>query len=139
MMEGRMRNNRSKKSDVRPEEIEQLQERLIHFAVRIIAVARALPANQVCAHIALQVVRAATSSAANYAEGRSAESRADFIHKLRIALKELRETYVWLRIIAEAQLILPLAKLASIIDECDQLIAIFVACINTARRPSVTP
>jgi len=131
-----MQNNRSTKLHAQAEQVEQLQERLIHFAVRVIVLARALPANQVCCHISLQIVRAATPAAANYAEARSAESRADFIHKIRIALKELRETYVWLRIISEAHLIQPASKLIHIIDVCNQLIAIFVSCINTARRSS---
>jgi four helix bundle protein len=111
-----------------------LQQRLVEFAVRVIVVGTALPANKVGAHIASQIVRTGTSPAANYAEAQSAESRADFIHKMKICLKELRETHVWLQIIASAALIKPASKLALLLDECNQLIAIFVSCINTARR-----
>lgn len=76
-----------------------LEDRLIDFAVRIINVIDALPNTKVGNHIGGQLLRSGTSPAPNYVEARSAESRKDFIHKMKIALKELRETLIWLRII----------------------------------------
>ena len=111
-----------------------LDDRLIGFAVRIIHVVQALPATQMGKHIADQLGRSGTSPAANYGEAESAESVADFIHKMKIALKELRESKVWLKIIEKAKLIEPAAKLTDIIDENDQLISIFVTSITTARK-----
>jgi four helix bundle protein len=83
-------------------------------------------------HIAGQLLRSATSPAANYAEACDAESRRDFIHKLKVCLKELRETWVWLRMAAE---LTKSADSTSLINECNELIAIFVASLKTARRP----
>jgi four helix bundle protein len=110
-----------------------LEGRLIDFAVRIIEVARSLPKTKVGNHIAGQLVRCGTSPAPNYGEAQGAESRADFIHKMKVCLKELRETKVWLLMIARATLIKPASKLDSLIDENNQLISIFVKSIQTAR------
>ena len=110
----------------------ELEDRLIRFAVRIINVIEALPSSRVCNHIAGQLLRAGTSPAPNYGEAQSAESRKDFIHKMKIALKELRETMIWLRIIEQKALCDP-KKLTGIIGECDQLIAIFVTSLKTAE------
>src|ERR1043166_5838524 len=84
---------------------DQLEERLIEFAVRIIKVAIHLPRNIYGRHIGAQMLRSGTASAANYAEARGAESRADFIHKMRIVQKELNETAVWLKIVARSSLL----------------------------------
>jgi four helix bundle protein len=84
-----------------------LEDRLIDFAVRIIRLSEALPNNKAGTHVASQVLRSGTSPAPNYGEAQSAESAADFIHKLKIALKELRETLVWLAIISRAKMINP--------------------------------
>jgi four helix bundle protein len=111
-----------------------LEERLIDFAVRIIQVAESLPKTKIGNHIAGQLIRCGTAPAANYGEAQSAESRADFIHKIKICLKELRETKVWLRMIVRANLIKPESKLDSLIDENNQLISIFVTSIHTARE-----
>jgi four helix bundle protein len=78
---------------------DQLEQRLIDFAVRIIKLSGSLPKTPAGNHIAGQILRAGTSPAPNYGEARGAESYADFIHKLRIVLKELNETSIWLRII----------------------------------------
>ena len=117
--------------------VPELQARLIALAVRIIAVAHALPRSPVGAHIATQIIRCGTAPAANYAEAIGAESRADLIHKMGIALKELREVLVWLQIISAAGLIKPAHKLDRLADEANQLVAIFVSSINTARRHGV--
>ena len=122
------------------EKIYDLEERLIDFAVRIIRIAESLPKTKVGNHIAGQLIRCGTSPAPNYGEAQSAESRSDFIHKMKICLKELRETKVWLKIIIRANLIKPKSILEPDIIENDELISIFVASINTAkqnkRRPS---
>ncbi|MFQ5677362.1 MAG: four helix bundle protein, partial [bacterium] len=74
-----------------------LEERLIDFAVLVCKVAETLPTNRVGTHVAGQLIRCCTSPAPNYGEAQSAESRRDFIHKMKISLKELRETQVWLK------------------------------------------
>jgi four helix bundle protein len=110
-----------------------LEERLIDFAVRVITVVEALPDTKAGRHIAGQLVRSGTSPAPNYGEAQSAESMDDFVHKLKIALKELRETNIWLRIVKKKPLCSP-KKLESLIQECNELIAIFVKSIQTAKR-----
>jgi len=113
-----------------------LEERLIDFAVRIIRIAESLPKTKIGKHVAGQIIRCGTSPAPNYGEAQSAESRSDFIHKMRVALKELRETRVWLLIIVRAKLITPASKLDSLIKENNELISIFVTSIETARKKS---
>lgn len=110
-----------------------LQERLINFSVRIIQVTEALSDTKTGNHLRGQLLRCGTSPAANYAEAQSAESRSDFIHKIRIVLKELRETKVWLLVILRASLINPSERLQPLITECDELIAIFVQSVKTAN------
>ena len=111
-----------------------LQERMIEFVVRILKIVEALPETRAANHIASQLVRSGTSPAANYGEAQSAESRKDFIHKMKVALKELRETLIWLLIIQRKPLIEAADKLNSIIEENHQLIAIFVTSIATVER-----
>ena len=111
-----------------------LEERLINFAVRTIAVVEALPNTRAGNHVAGQFVRCGISPPPNYADAQSAESRNDFIHKLKICLKELRETRVWILIIQRKPLIKPPHKLAPLLAECNELIAIFVRSIATAQR-----
>ena len=111
-----------------------IEERLIDFAVRIIRMAESLPKTRVGNHISGQLVRCGTSPAPNYGEAQSAESRADFIHKMKVCLKELRETRVWLLIIVRAELIKPVSKLNSLIQETNELISIFVTSIRTAKK-----
>ena len=115
-----------------------LEERLIDFAVRIIRTADSLPKSKAGRHISGQLIRSGTSPASNYGEAQSAESRADFIHKMKISLKELRETRVWLLIMHKADLIQPNSKLEPLLDENNQLISIFVVSIKTARQNNVT-
>jgi len=111
-----------------------LEDRLIDFAVRIIKMAPSLPKNTIGRHIAGQLLRSGTSPAPNYGEAQSAESRADFIHKMKVSLKELRETRIWLLMIVRADLINPVSKLEALIDENNQLISIFVKSVNTAQQ-----
>ena len=111
-----------------------LQERLIEFAVRVLNVVESLPNSRVGNHVAGQLVRSGTSPAPNYGEAQSAESRKDFIHKMKVALKELRETLVWLLIIQRKPLVEPLDKCNPLIDENNELISIFVASIATEQK-----
>lgn len=111
-----------------------LQERLINFAVRIICLVEGLPNTKTGNHIRGQLIRCGTSAPANYAEAQSAESRPDFIHKIKVVTKELRETKVWLLIIGRASLINPQTQLQSIANECDELISIFVQSAKTAKK-----
>ena len=109
-----------------------LQERLVRFAVRVIGVVESLPDTKAGKHIASQLIRSGTSPAPNYGEAQSAESRKDFIHKMKVALKELRETLVWLQIIEQKPLCEP-NRMAEITTECNELISIFVKSLETAR------
>ena len=111
-----------------------LEDRLIDFAVRTIRIAESLPKTKEGKHIAGQLIRCGTSPAPNYGEAQAAESRPDFIHKIKVSLKELRETKVWLRMIVRANLIKPASKVAPLLQENDELIGIFVTSIKTARE-----
>jgi four helix bundle protein len=111
---------------------DELEERLIDFAVRIVKLSAALPKTSAGKHVAGQILRSGTSPAPNYGEARGAESHADFVHKLRIVLKELNETSIWLRVILRSQ-ILKSELLADIIDENNELCRIFTASLKTAR------
>ncbi len=110
-----------------------LEERLLEYSVRIIKVVEQLPNTRVGNHIAGQLLRSGTSPYPNHGEAQAAESPKDFVHKLRISLKELRETKRWLKLIQRIPLIEPAEKLASILEETEELIRIFVASINTAK------
>ena len=98
------------------------------------SVVESLPSNRVGNHIAGQLIRSGTSPAPNYGEAQSAESRKDFIHKMKLALKELHGTLVWLMMIQGKPLIEPMEKMDPIVKECNELIAIFVSSIKTARE-----
>ena len=112
---------------------DDISERLLKFAVRIVKLSSALPKSPVGKHIALQIARAGTSVGANYEEARAAESGKDFAHKLGISLKELRETKYWLRIIAEAEL-LPAKRLKNVINESTELSNILGKSLSTFRK-----
>lgn len=114
-----------------------LENRLIDFAVRIIKLADALPETSAGKHISRQVLRSGTSPAPNYAEARGAESNADFIHKLKIALKELNETSVWLRMLCRAEL-MKISLVEELSDENQQLCRILNATIKTSKRNKMT-
>jgi four helix bundle protein len=90
-----------------------------------------LPKSFQANHVSRQLLRTGTAAAANYAEARGAESRADFIHKLRIVLKELNETAVWIQLILENSMIPP-EKISGIIAENEELCRIIAASIKTA-------
>jgi len=111
-----------------------LEDRLIEFSVLIIKITENLNNTRAGNHVAGQLVRSGTAPALLYGEAQSAESRNDFIHKLKILLKELRETLVALKIIKRV----PLTKTIELVDkamiECNELISIFVKSIETAKK-----
>ncbi|MBO6522491.1 MAG: four helix bundle protein [Balneolaceae bacterium] len=110
-----------------------LEERLIGFALTIVYISERLPKTYLGTHFAKQIVRSGTSPAFQYAEACDAESRNDFIHKLKIGVKELRETLVCLKIIDRKPLIESKAVIP-VIKECDELISILTTSIKTARN-----
>jgi four helix bundle protein len=110
---------------------QELEDRLVDFAVSVIGIVEGLPNTKAGNHVGNQLIRSGTSPAPNYGEARSAESTRDFVHKIKISLKELRETHIWLRIIARKK-IGDLQSLPAVIGECDELIAIFVSSARTA-------
>ncbi len=109
-----------------------LQERLVLSAVRVIDLVTHLPETTAGRHVAGQVLRSGASPAPNYAEARGAESRADFVHKLRVAVKELNETGIWLLIIQKARMS-PDALVNGLIKENREIARIFSASIRTAQ------
>jgi four helix bundle protein len=116
---------------------QELSDRLWQFAARIAKVVDALPDTRVGRHVAAQIVRSGIAAAPNYDEARSGESRADFVHKVNVALKELVETRGWLRFIILAGL-LPARRIAVLVDECGQLCRILgksIATAKDARKP----
>ena len=112
----------------------ELEERLINFAVSIIEIVETMPERKAANHMAGQLLRSGTSPALNYGEAQSGESRRDFIHKMSIVLKELRETHICLRIILKAKLYKFEDKMSLVIGENNELIAIFVKSIETANK-----
>ena len=111
-----------------------LEDRLIEFAVLIIKTTESLNNTKAGNHIAGQLVRSGTSPALQYGEAQSAESRNDFIHKLKILSKELRESLVALKIIKRVPLTNKFDLLDKALVECNELIAIFVKSIETAKK-----
>ena len=111
-----------------------LKDRLIDFAVWIIRLTEALPNTKAGTHVAGQILRSGTSPAPNYGEALAAESQADFVHKLKVALKELRETEIWIKIIAKANLVSTPKKLVPLLRETDELSAILFTSIQTAKQ-----
>ena len=109
-----------------------LEGRLIDFAVRIIKLSAKLPKTAAARHISGQILRSGTSPAPNYGEARGAESPNDFIHKLRVVVKELNETLIWLRMIERSELVRA-DLLVDIIRENIELCKIFATTLRTAR------
>ena len=111
-----------------------LEERLLTYSVSIIKLVDQLPSTKVGNHVAGQLLRSGTSPYPNHGEAQAAESPKDFIHKLRISLKELRETQRWLKLMQRVPLIKKPEQLKVIIEETEELIRIFVASIKTAQK-----
>ncbi len=111
---------------------DDILERLTQLAVDTITVCDRLPATAAGKHIADQLLRSGTAAASNYAEARGGESKRDFVHKLGLVLKELKETSVWLDILNRKLVVLP-SELAGIRDEVEQLCRIIGASLRTAK------
>ena len=111
-----------------------LEERLIWFSVRIIELSESMQSSFAGIHLSKQIVRSSTSSALNYGEAQSGESTRDFIHKMGICLKELRETFINIKIIKFAKLTNKFELLETCFNENNELIAIFVKSIETAKK-----
>jgi four helix bundle protein len=111
-----------------------LEERLLEYSVRIIKIVEQLPNTRTGNHVAGQLLRSGTSPYPNHGEAQAAESPKGFIHKLRISLKELRETQRWLKLIQRAPLIKKPELLDDILEETEELIKIFVTSIKTAEK-----
>ena len=110
-----------------------LEGRLLEFSARIVRLAESLPRTEAGRHVAGQVLRSGTSPYANHGEAEDAESPDDFIHKLKLCLKEMRETWRWMRLCQHVPLVKNPALLDPLIDEADQLIRIFRQSILTAK------
>lgn len=111
---------------------DDLEDRLLDFAVRIGKLVDALPDTRLGRHIAGQLVRSGTSPAPNYAEACAAESKKDFVHKLGIALKELRESRTWVKLILKSEMLSD-NRIAPLLDECSQLCNIIGKSVVTAK------
>jgi four helix bundle protein len=111
-----------------------LEDRLLEFASAVIDLSESLPTTRAGNHIAGQVLRSGTSPYPNHGEAEAAESRDDFIHKLKICLKELRETRRWARLIKRKSWVKSEATLLFMLGECEELIRIFHSSIRTAKR-----
>ena len=111
-----------------------LEERLIEFSVLIIEIVNEMPNSKAGNHLSGQLVRCGTSVSLNYGEAQSGESRKDFIHKMKIVLKELRETFICLKIIHKTKLYKKETKIAKAKKENDELISIFVKSVETAQK-----
>jgi len=111
-----------------------LEERLIGFSVLIIEVTKEMSKTYAGGHLAKQLLRSGTSVSLNYGEAQSAESRKDFVHKMKVILKELRETMVCLKIIQRTKLYGTLTFIEKALQENNELISIFVKSIETAQK-----
>ena len=111
-----------------------LEKRLLEFAAAVIDLSEKLPDTRAGNHVAGQILRSGTSPYPNHGEAEDAESREDFIHKLKLCLKELRETRRWARLIQRKGWAKDEMTLLFILSEADELIRIFFASIQTARR-----
>ncbi len=115
-------------------EKQKTEERLISFSVGIIELSEKIKPTKAGNHLSGQLVRSGTAVSLNFAESQSSESRNDFIHKIKVVLKELRETHICLQILQKANLITPNRTFEKSIAENNELIAIFVASVNTAVK-----
>ena len=114
-----------------------LEERLLEYAARIIRLVERLPDSRAGNHVAGQLLRSGTSPLPNHGEAQAAESRKDFIHKLKICHKELRESRRWLRLIQRVPLLKP-DQVQPLVDETEELIRIFAASLRTAGSKTST-
>ena len=113
-----------------------LEERLLNYAAEVIRLTEQLPNTRAGDHLAGQLLRSGTSPLPNHGEAQAAESRDDFIHKLSICLKELRESRRWLRLILRVPLTKDAAPVETFVSETEELIRIFAKSIKTAKTRS---
>ena len=111
-----------------------LEDRLLDFAARIIRVSESMKPTPAGRHVGDQLLRTGTSPFANHGEAEGAESLNDFVHKLRICYKELRESRRWMRLAQRADLLDQPERLTPLLDEADELIRIFAASLRTAEK-----
>jgi four helix bundle protein len=111
-----------------------LEKRLLEFASAVIDLSEKLPPSRAGNHVAGQILRSGTSPYSNHGEAEAAESREDFIHKLKICLKELRETRRWARLIERKHWAKNDPTLNFVLSESDELIRIFMSSIRTAQQ-----
>jgi four helix bundle protein len=111
-----------------------LEDRLLEFSSMIIKIVEKLPNSRVGNHVAGQLLRSGTSPYANHGEAQAAESAKDFIHKMHICLKELRESKRWLKLIQRVALVKSPERMADLLKETEELIKIFAASIKTAKK-----
>ena len=111
-----------------------LEERLISFSVLIIEIINEMPNTKAANHLSGQLIRSGTSPSLNYGEAQSAESRKDFVHKIKVVLKELRESFVCLKIIERAKLYKTEEKIDKALIENNELISIFLKSVETAQK-----
>lgn len=114
-----------------------LEDRLVDFTCRMIDVVEALPNTRAGNYLASQLIKSCHSPALNYAEAQAAESINDFLHKLSVVLKELKECRVTLKIIGKKNLIEPASRLDHIFTETQALVAIIGKSISTAKKKRV--
>ena len=119
------------KSNENPGRKFDLEDRLVNFAVNVLELVESLPETRASMHLGGQLLRSGTSPALNYGEAQSAESRKDFVHKLKVILKELRETSICLRIMDKRSLL----KNHEVLNESKELVAIFTKSVKTAETP----
>jgi len=112
---------------------DDIQERLIEFAVAVIQLTSQLPKTQAGKHVSGQLLRSGTSPAPNYGEARGAESTKDFVHKLGVVLKELNESEIWLKIIIKSKM-LPTEIINPVANECSELCKIIASSIRTVGK-----
>jgi len=111
-----------------------LEDRLINFSVLVIKIGETLPKTEAGRYLSSQIIRSGMSPALVYGEAQSAESRKDFIHKISIMLKELRETRINMKIILKKGFMTDRSLLTNCLQEVDELISIFVKSLQTARK-----
>ncbi|MBW2706583.1 MAG: four helix bundle protein [Deltaproteobacteria bacterium] len=111
-----------------------LEERLLEYSVRILKIVEQLPNTRAGNHVAGQLLRSGTSPYPNHGEAQAAESKKDFIHKMRICLKELRESKRWLKLIQRVPLLKSPEEVNFLLQETEELIKIFVTSIKTAEK-----
>jgi four helix bundle protein len=119
---------------VRSDRRYDLEDRLLNFAVDVVELTESLPNTRAGNHVAGQLLRCGTSPLSNHGEVEAAESRKDFLHKLRICLKELREMKRWRRLVSRLRRLGEPANLNACLDEIEELIRIFAASVRTAEK-----